>query len=150
MEKMDLVKIIGQVFQPVGFKRRGNYWKLRSDEITKIVYLQRSIYGKHFYIYWGFNFNELEDSVLMHVFYRLGFVDESQNKELKSLLDLATDISEDERSEKLLLILHRLLKSEINRTNSTKDVINDLNQRGQLSNVPNKVKEFLSLKELAH
>ena len=50
MEKKDLINILSEMLVPIGFKRKGNYWVVNGDEITKMVNLQKSQYGNSFYI----------------------------------------------------------------------------------------------------
>ena len=54
MEKSDLIKLLNEVFNNLGFKRKGNNWVVDSSELIKIVNLQKSNYGNLFYINYGF------------------------------------------------------------------------------------------------
>lgn len=40
MEKKELASILNEIFVPIGFKKKGDYWVINGDEITKMVNLQ--------------------------------------------------------------------------------------------------------------
>ena len=50
MEKKDLIKLLDEIFVPLGFKRKGHNWVLNGDELSKLINLQKSNYSNAFYI----------------------------------------------------------------------------------------------------
>lgn len=140
MEKKDLVNIFDSILKPYGFIRKGNYWKQSGDELIKIINLQKSQWGNQYYINYGFNFKDLQyDEKAMHIYRRIGSKDASGN----NILDFEENLPGD-RTKMVKNLLMDILKlfSDIN---SVEILINDLNQRPHLNDIPLKVKEFLGL-----
>jgi hypothetical protein len=67
MEKKDLIKLLDEIFVPLGFKRKGNNWVLNGDELSKLINLQKSNYSNAFYINYGYIIKGLELTTVMHI-----------------------------------------------------------------------------------
>ena len=50
MRKKELTDILSELFIPIGFKRKGNFWVINGDVLTKMVNLQKSQFSNRFYI----------------------------------------------------------------------------------------------------
>ena len=147
MDKKELVDIIDKKFKPLGFKRKGNYWQLNGTEIIKVICLQKSSFGNLYYINYGFNFVHLDyQGASMHVFHGLGSSDQNENELIKSLLDFENDIDSATRKTKLTEIIENILKVELDKINSEKDVLREIEEKPILLNMlPLKVKEYLKV-----
>ena len=76
MEKKELANILSDVLIPTGFKKKGNYWVINGDEITKMVNLQKSQFSNRFYINYGYILNALPlGNFMMHVNNRVSSLD---------------------------------------------------------------------------
>ena len=67
MEKNGLIKLLDEIFFPLGFKRKGNNWVFNGDELSKIVNLQKSNYSNAFYINYGYIIKSIELTTRTHV-----------------------------------------------------------------------------------
>jgi len=147
LEKKDLIEIVDNEFKPQGYKRKGSYWKLLGERITKIIQLQRSSYSKLYYVNYGFNFVHLNyDEVPMHIRRRLGSLDKTGQALITNLLDFENDLDTNTRRRKLADIIKNNLSVELGKINSEKDVLDELTREPILLNtLPLKVKEYLNL-----
>jgi len=147
LDKKQLVDIIDKEFKPLGFKRKGNYWQFNGTEIIKIIYLQKSSFSKLYYINYGFNFVNLDyHGTSMHVFKGLGSLVKQENELIKSLLDFENDIDDETRRDKLTEIIRNILKVELNKINTERDVLKEIEENSiLLEMLPLKVKEYLKL-----
>ena len=76
MDRKELINILNEVLVPIGFKRKGNYWVMIGNEITKMVNLQKSNYGNFFYINYGYILQSIQlDNVMMHIYNRVTSLD---------------------------------------------------------------------------
>ena len=133
MEKKDLINILSEMLVPIGFKRKGNYWVINGDEITKMVNLQKSQYGNFFYINYDYILKALPlVGLKSHVFGGVTFSTKDENLRLHKLLDLDSDISDKERTEALKEILQNKLVSKIQYINTEEDLSNELKKHPQL------------------
>jgi len=127
MEKKELANILSETLIPIGFKKKGNYWVVNGDEITKIVSLQKSQFGNFFYINYGYILKALPlDGFTSHVFSGVAFSNEEENLRLHKLLDLDSDISDEERTKALKEILQNKLVAKIQPINTEEDLSNEL------------------------
>jgi hypothetical protein len=127
MEKKDLIDLLNEALRPLGYKRKGNYWRLTLEEITKTVDLQRSNFGKYYYINYGYIINCLScEGLMRHLSYRLHDPDREKNKRIDLLLDLTVDISDSERKNELKTVLAERLVKEMDGKNTEKDILDFL------------------------
>jgi hypothetical protein len=108
MKKKDIVGLLNEALIPIHFKRKGNNWLDNHGEIVKIVNLQKSNFGNYFYVNYGFllknvPLNGLKD----HIGFRLASIDPAIRKRLNDLLDLDSNISNDERYAELKEFISR-------------------------------------------
>ena len=107
MEKKELVQFLNDIFFPIDFKRKGNYWVNNGKFINKIVNLQKSQYSNAYYLNYGYIINSLElNNFKEHIPYRLGSSDSEQQKKITELLDLDTNIIDKLRFSELRKIIN--------------------------------------------
>jgi hypothetical protein len=149
MEKKDLVNILSTMLIPIGFKRKGNYWVINRDEITKMVNLQKSQYGNFFYVNYGYILKAIPlDGFMMHVFTGVAFSTKEENLRLHELLDLDSNISDEERTQTLIEILQNKLVAKIQPINTEEDLSKELKKHPQLQlSLTLAVKRHLNLPE---
>jgi hypothetical protein len=148
MEKKDLVNILSEMFSPIGFKRKGNNWVINRGVMTKIVNLQKSQFGNVFYINYGYILQALPLGIFKtHVENRIAFSTKEENLRLHELLDLDSNIFDEERTKELKEILQNKLISKIQSVNTEEDLSNELKKRPQLNDIPLVVKQYLNLPE---
>ena len=148
MDKKDIANILNEVLVPVGFKKKGNYWVINSDAITKMVNLQKSNHGNFFYINYGYILNAIPlNGLTMHIFGGLGSLDSNENTRIKELLNLENNISDEERASDLKKVLLEKLAHKINLVNTEADVLEELKKQPHLNNVPLVVKRHFNLPE---
>jgi|SRR6185312_9071779 len=146
MEKKKLGDILSGMLLPIGFKKKGNYWVINGNEITKMVNLQKSQYSNSFYINYGYIIKAISlDNQMMHVYNRVSSLDVNERNLIKALLDLDSDISDEKRETELKQILNSNLISKMQLINTEKDLLNELKQRSQLNDIPSTVLEYLNL-----
>jgi hypothetical protein len=144
MEKKDLTDLLNEALRPLGYKRKGNYWRLALEEITKTVDLQRSNFGKYYYINYGYIINCLSCEGLMeHLSYRLHDPDREKNKRINLLLDLTADISDPERKNELKTVLAERLVKEMEGIDTEKDILDHMKTDSDLAYMtPLRVREY--------
>ena len=148
MEKQDFANILSEMLFPVGFKKKGNYWVINGDKITKMVNLQKSQFGNSFYINYGYILQALPLGVFKtHVENRIAFSTKDENLKLHELLDLDSNISDEERIKSLKEILQNKLVSKIQFINTEEDLLSELKQRSHLNDIPLVVKRHFNLPE---
>ena len=148
MEKKELANILSDVLIPIGFKKKGNYWVINCDEITKMVNLQKSQFGNYYYINYGYIVKSIPlDGLMMHIFKRVASIDKRENFRIDELLDLESSISDKDRSEELKNILFENLIKNINLINTEMDILNEIKNMSQplLNSVPLVVKRHFNL-----
>lgn len=145
MEKKDLIKLLDEIFIPLGLKRKGNSWVLNSKELSKIINLQKSNYGNAFYINYGYIISGLQLTTATHVENRLASTDKDEQKRITDLLDLETDIKTDQRVTELKVFISNKIVAQIQSINTETDLLNDLKKRQHLNNIPLVVKKHFNL-----
>jgi hypothetical protein len=133
MEKKDLINILSEILVPIGFKRKGNYWVVNGDEITKMVNLQKSQYGNFFYINYDYILNALPlGGLRTHVGNRVSSLNKEENLRIDELLDLENNITDEDRIRELKEVLQNKLVSKIQPINTEEDLSNELKKHPQL------------------
>jgi hypothetical protein len=137
MNNEDFKNIINQLIAPLGYKRRGNYWRLGTEQLEKVCYLQKSNFSNLYYFNYGFKFKNLDyGKVVSHIGSRL-----SQSQ----AFDLENTMSDLERTE----MLEKIISSElypISKLDTETDIIQNLHKLTHPNAIPLKVKEYLNLK----
>lgn len=148
MEKKELASILNEVLVTIGFKKKGNYWVVNNDEITKMVNLQKSQFSNSYYVNYGYILNSIPlNGLAMHVFSGLGSKESNENTRIKELLDLENNISNEDRANELKKVLLEKLASKISSVNTELDVLEELKKQPHLNNVPLVVKRHFNLAE---
>lgn len=147
MEKKELSNMLSEVLLPFGFKKKGDYWVLNQDVITKIINLQKSQFNNSFYINYGYVLKSIPLTGMMHIYNRLTSSNIEERNWILELLNLENDISINERSTELKKILLEIIISNMQIINTEQDLINELKKRPHLNDVPLNVKEHLNLME---
>lgn len=133
---------------PKGFKKKGNYWVANSNEIAKMVNLQRSQFGNYFYINYGYILNSVPLSgLMMHIYKRVASLDKDENLRIDKLLDLENNIPDESRIQELKKLLFEKLIQNIDLVNTETDVLEELKKRPHLNNVSLVVKRHFNLSE---
>jgi len=146
MDKKDLVNIINELFLPLGFKKKGNCWVLNGNEITKMVTLQKSNFGNQYYVNYGYIINSLPlYNEFMHVFFRLGSIDDVQNVIINELLDMDNYFPIEKRAKELKQIIWRYIISDFQIVNTEKELLNELMKREHLNSVSLAVKKHFQI-----
>lgn len=147
MEKRDLANILNEVLIPIGFKRKGNYWVINGNEITKIVHLQKSQFGNYFYINYGYILNAIPLDGMMHIYKRVASLDKNENLRINELLDLKSTISNEDRAKELKKLLFDRLVQNISSVNAEIDLLDELKKRPHLNDIPLVIKKHFNLPE---
>ncbi|MEO8237465.1 MAG: DUF4304 domain-containing protein [Flavobacterium sp.] len=148
MKKKELESILSEMLVPIGFKKKGNYWVINGDVITKMINLQKSNYNNGFYINYGYILNSIPlSNLMMHVYNRVTSLDVEEINRITFLLDLESNISDQERIRALKEMLQRNLIVKVQTVNTEEDLINELKNRPHLNDVPLDVKKHLNLIE---
>jgi hypothetical protein len=136
MQKKDLIKSLDDFIKTYGFKKKGSDWYLSTDEIIKIISLQKSSYGNYYYLNYGFQIKELlEKHPDKHISYGLGSLNEIENERIKMLLNLEEDVSIDMRLAELKFWIEKKIIKELRSINTENDLKNYLKNMEDLSNI---------------
>jgi Domain of unknown function (DUF4304) len=148
MEKKELASILNEVLAPIGFKKKGDYWVINGDEITKMINLQKSQFSNSFYINYGYILKSVPlNGLMMHVFKGFGSIDKTEQQRMTALLDLGNNISNEDRAKELKKLLLEKLVLNIQEVNREEDVLSELKKRPHLNDIPLVVKKHFSLAE---
>lgn len=146
MEKKELASILNEILVTIGFKKKGNYWVINNNEITKMVNLQKSRFSNSYYINYGYILNSIPlNGLAMHVFSSFGSKENNENTKIKELLDLEHNISNEDRANELKIALLEKLASKISSVNTELDVLEELKKQPHLNNIPLVVKRHFNL-----
>jgi hypothetical protein len=148
MEKKELASILNEVLAPIGFKKKGDYWVINGDEITKMINLQKSQFSNSFYINYGYILKSVPlNGLMMHVFKGFDSIDKTEQQRMTALLDLGNNISNEDRAKELKKLLLEKLVLNIQEVNREEDVLSELKKRPHLNDIPLVVKKHFSLAE---
>lgn len=148
MEKKEIESILSEMLVPIGFKKKGNYWVINGNVITKIVNLQKSNYGNAFYINYGYILNSIPlGNLMMHVYNRVTSLDVEERNRITFLLDFENDIPDNERTKALKEILQSKLVVKVQAVNTEEDLLAELKKRPHLNDITLAVKQHFNLVE---
>lgn len=137
MDKMDLIDLLDEMLKPMGFKKRGNNWSSETDEVIRIVNLQRSQFGNFYYLNYGYIVKSLPlNDWKTHVEHRLGSSDKLRNKRIMDLLGFDCDIPRDERLMELREHISEQIIEEMRSVETEKDVLRVLKAMPYLYTIP--------------
>ncbi len=148
MNKNGLFNILTEVLKPSGFKRKGNYWVINSDEITKMVNLQKSQFGSRYYINFGYVINSIPlNGLMMHVYYRFTSSNPEEAKRIEELLDLDNTIPDTDRFTELKRFLIEKLSEKLEVVATEDDLLRYLKSQAPsiLNMIPIEVKRHYNL-----
>lgn len=146
MEKKDLENILNELLKSIGYKKKGNNWILKNDEVTKIINLQKSKYSSRFYINYGFILNSLPiGNLSMHIFNGVGSQDKEENEWIKDNLDFENNIPRDNRILALRKIIDIHIIKKIEFINSKEDIRTYLVNRSNLNDISLNVRQYLDI-----
>ncbi len=145
MEKRELSNILSKIFLPLGFKKKGYYWVLNDENITKMINLQKSQFAESFYINYGYILKNIPLDGMMHVHYRLSSPGVKERNRIKELLDLGNEIPNELRTNELTGKISEEIVYNMNNINSEVDLLNELQRRPNLNNIPLVVKNYFNL-----
>jgi hypothetical protein len=144
MDKNSLVKEIHNILKSYNFKRKGNRWTLKLEEIEKIFELQKSYYSKLYYINYGFNFNNVyDDGLTMQLFLRLSHKEYLINERIKELEDFENSIDDKTRIDELIHFINDIIISKFNEIKNEKGLIHFVNNEYNQNMIPITVKKYL-------
>jgi hypothetical protein len=148
MEKKELSSILNEVLAPIGFKKKGDFWVINGDEITKMINIQKSQFSNSFHINYGYILKSVPlNGLMMHVFKGFGSIDKTEQERITALLDLGDNISNEDRAKELKKLLLEKLVLNIQDVNTEEDVLSELKKRPHLNDIPLVVKKHFSLAE---
>jgi hypothetical protein len=146
MKKNELERILTILLVPIGFKKKASSWKMVGEEITKMVFLQKSRYGNFFSVNYGYNLHSLPlDGLKTHVFFGLGAENPIENERIKELLNLENTLPDLERSKGLTEQLAENLVKKMNRICYEGDLLEELKRQENLNLIPLLVKQHFKL-----
>jgi len=146
MEKKELIRFLDEIFKPLGYSRKGISWSIETEELEKVIQIQQSKFGDVYYINFGFIIKRINiEKLEMHVFDGFGSVDDNENHRMRNLLDMETDIPEEQRKVELKNLINTYIIFDLDRTNTENDLKNKLMKRPHLNNIPLVVKKALNL-----
>lgn len=134
MKNEELKIRFDQALRPLNYKKKGNKWTTKTEDLTKIIELQKSGYSNLYYINYCINFNHLDyTEVRTHVFNRHNNrlnLETANDNVLNRLADEALD----------------QITEKFNQLTTVEDVLAYIETLPTLNILPLRVKEFLNLK----
>jgi len=148
MEKNGIINLISEVLTPTGFKKKGIYWVLTSQELTKTVDLQKSQFGNYYYINYGYIINALPVTLSKrHIYKRITSLDNDERTRIDELLNLDKNIPDEIRTQELKNVLIKKLLHPMSIINTEADLLDMINKmsQGELNGVFLDVKKYFNL-----
>jgi hypothetical protein len=146
MTNNEFKKELDYLLKSYGFKKKGNKWTSETDELEKIIYLQKSNFNNSYYINYGYNFKDLDyTEVNMHVWSRLGSSNRKENALIIKTLDLENSLIPAERKNHLKYFINTIILTEMGNIDSKKDILNSLKTLKNLNTLFLRVKQHLNL-----
>jgi Domain of unknown function (DUF4304) len=146
MEKKDFFKIFDDLLKPLGFKKNASSWYIKSNELTKVIHLQRSYYSKNYYLHYGYILNSLPlNGRLMHISDGLTDSDTEKRLEMYKYLNLELDISDTKRYDELSKIISESVLYHLEKVNTQDDLLNYLSGRSLLNDIDLFVRDYLKI-----
>ena len=144
MNKSDLIKWFDELLLPKGYKRKGNTWKHSGEYLSKVINLQRSMYGAFYYVNYGFNINGLETKELfLHVFLRVASDNKKEQEYIMNLFDLESDLPVQKRERGIRNILLNVIQ-QTEQINTKNDLVGFI-EKSSLANISWIVKVHLGM-----
>ena len=126
--------------------RKGQKYTYETDELEKIIHLQRSDFSNSYYLRYGFNIKGLSYSgVKTHYFSGVGNSVTAMKHTVLELLDLENDLKDQIRIEELTTLVQTHVINEIVPVNTESDLIELIKQRSHERLLPGKVYQYLGL-----
>lgn len=145
MTKIELANILSEILIPIGFKKKGNYWVLNGDKITKMINLQKSKFDNSFYINYGYILNNIPLDGMMHIYNRVASTDKVENLKIEELLNLESNVHDEERRCELKKVIFEKLILKVNSVNTEADILEGLKKQPHLNNIPMVVRQHFNL-----
>jgi hypothetical protein len=146
MDKTKFKGLFDEIFESNGFKKKGNNWFIDGTELKKLANLQRSNFSDYYYLNFGFLINKLESEDLQtHVSYRLSSTDKAENQRIDDLLNLDSNIDEEQRVSELRFHLITDVIGRLQKINTEAELLSELKNRSHLNDIPLPVKKYFNL-----
>ncbi len=116
METKEFRKKFGVVLKSLGFKKYKSFWIRKGKEVSELVELQRSQYGRFYYFHYKYLINNLNVENVIFGGHATAMVDidDSEMKVFKGTLDLENNLSDNERMLSLEFFLKKILEGKAN------------------------------------
>ena len=146
MEKNELERILTVLLAPIGFKKKASSWTMVGDDLTKMVFLQKSSHGNLFYINYGYILHSLPlNDLKTHVFFGLGAENSIENERIKELLNLENTLPDSDRTKGLTEQLSENLVKKMNRICNEGDLLEELKIQANVNFITLLVKQHFKL-----
>jgi len=141
MDNEELIKIINNIFFPLGFKQKSNIWTLENDYLIKNIYLQKSDYSNLYYINYGYIIKKVPlNDLKQHISYRVNSIIEKGD-----LLDFENNIPLDLRGSELSQLIKDKIVKEFIMINNENDLLDQIKKLPSLNIVPLIVKDYFGI-----
>jgi hypothetical protein len=146
MTNKEFKDIIDRLLKPHGFKRKGNEWRTETEDLIKMVDLQKSNFSNLYYLNFGYNFKGLGyHGLTRHIDSRLASSDTKINKIIRETFDLEIPMDDITRAKNLSNIIVNILLPKISSINNKADMLDFLKTKSTLNDIPLVVKEYLNI-----
>lgn len=139
--------VINEKLQAFGYSRKGTSWFKDTNELIKVVNLQKSNFAKSYYINYGFNIKGLDmQGVTMHIQNRYGSVVAIDNNRIKETLNLESEMEDSVRKKKIEQIMDDVIHL-LSKIDTVNDLVGHLQGRSHMNDIPLVVKKHLLLSQ---
>lgn len=83
----------------------------------------------------------------MHIYKRMSSIDISENQRIEEVLNLENGLSNENREKEIRKFLLEKVVFNIQKVNTEKDLLNELNRLQNLNSIPMVVKRYFALEE---
>lgn len=146
MQKEDLINIIKEELTPLGFKKKGNCWILKGNEITKYLRIQKSQWSNLFYIYYGYILENLrtdDDSNSYEKGFNTWVFDEEGNR--LNILDFENNLDKIYRINEIRKVIKDNVILNFIEVNTEVDVLADIKKLTSLNLVFLSIRKYFGL-----
>lgn len=146
MKVHNLIKTISESLLAFGYKKAGRNWIKDTDEIRRIINLQKSRFGNQYYLNYDYILRKVPlQGMRSHFGNRFVFDDGSLNIRMRLLLDLDSAIEDTEREYELHKLILKFMTEHIENITSEREFHSMLKEWQPQSMIPGVTKIYFNM-----
>ena len=151
MNGKELRELISAELAPLGYRRLASDWIKDSDEVTKVINLQKSNFSNQYYLNYDYILKNIPlEGIISHFGSRFGAEDLKENKRITQFLDLENITADDERTIELRNFIRKFVLEKVEQIRTEEDLKQMLERWEPKNMIPGVTKRYFGLREETH